>query len=74
MDWKQQLADLCTDYFANYTVAAPGWSSYSKTLKKSIAGKTQLRTAFIENLNEMKVLCTDDAISGKIDKILEKYQ
>jgi hypothetical protein len=74
MDWKKQLADLCTDYFANYSAAAPGWSSYSKTLKISVPGKTQLRTAFIENLNEMKVLCTDDAISAKIDKILKKYQ
>ena len=74
MDWMKQFTELCTNYFADYSVAAPGWSSYSKTLKKSIPGKTQLRTAFIENLQEMKVLCTDDKVDAKIEILLKKYQ
>ena len=73
MDWKQLFSNLCTEFFADYTTALSGWSSYSKVLKKSIPGKTQIRTAFIENLGEMLVLCDDEKVSAKITATLKKY-
>ena len=70
---QQDLTDLCKEYFDEHKAAASGWSTYSKVLRKQIPGKTQLRTAFIENLGEMMILCDDKALEDKITKVLKKY-
>ena len=69
----QMLTDLCKQYFDDYRDALPGWSTYSRTLRKSTPGKTQIRAAFIENLGEMQVLCDDPEVEAKIEKVLKKY-
>ena len=71
---KQSLDKMCKDFFEEYREALPGYSSWSKTLKKNIPGKTQLRTAFIENLGELLVLCDDEEVCNRIKLIQKKYQ
>ena len=70
----QDVIDLCKQFFTDYKDADPGWSSYSKTLKTQFPGKTQIRTAFIENLGEMLILCDDPTVEKKIEGILKKYR
>ena len=69
----QDLTDLCKEYKLDYQSAAPGFQSWSRTLKKNIPGKTQLRNAFIDNLNEYKILCDDESVCAKIEAMLKKY-
>ena len=70
----EELKQLLREYKEDYINAAPGYQSWSKTLKKNIPGKTQLRNAFIDNLNELMILCEDEATETKIMAILKKYQ
>ena len=70
----EELKQLLKEYKEDYINAAPGYQSWSKTLKKNIPGKTQLRNVFIDNLNELMILCEDEATETKIMAILKKYQ
>jgi hypothetical protein len=69
----QDLTDLIKEYKDDYHDALPGYQSYSRTLKKNIPGKTQLRTSFIDNLNEYKILSDDETVCAKIEAMLKKY-
>ena len=71
---KEYLDKMCKDFFEEYKEATPGYSSYSRSLKKSIPGKTQLRTAFIENLGELLVLCDDEEVCNRIKLNQKKYK
>ena len=68
-----ELKQLLKEYKEDYINAAPGYQSWSKTLKRNIPGKTQLRNAFIDNLNEYKILCDDESVCAKIEAMLKKY-
>ena len=70
----EELLELIKEYKSDYINATPGFQTWSKTLKKNIPGKTQLRNSFIDNLNEFKILCDDPAVEEKIDAMLKKYQ
>ena len=70
----QDVINLCKEFFTDYKDADPGWSSYSKTLKTQFPGKTQIRTAFIENLGEMLILCDSEEVTVKIESILKRYR
>ena len=69
----QDLTDLCRQYKEDYQSASPGFQTYSRTLKKNIPGKTQLRNAFIDNLNEYLILCDDESVVSKVEAMLKKY-
>ena len=69
----QDLTELCKEYKADYQSASPGFQQWSRTLKKNIPGKTQLRNAFIDNLNEYLILCDDASVVTKIEAMLKKY-
>ena len=69
----EDLTELCKEYKKDYQHASPGYQTYSRTLKKNIPGKTQLRNAFIDNLNEYKILCDDESVCAKIEAMLKKY-
>ena len=70
----QMVQDLIREFIDELTTANPGYQSYSRTLRKQIPGKTQIRSAFIENLGEYMILSDDDKVEAYIKKVLKKYQ
>ena len=71
---EEYIDSLCKEFFEELKTASPGYTSYSRTLRKSIPGKQQIRAAFIENLAEIHNLCNDKTVEDKIDAILKKYR
>ena len=73
MDWLKELTEMIKDYHDKHQ-AAPRFGSYSKLMKKKIASKAQVQSAFLDNLLEMQILCDDDVVTEKIEALVEKYE
>ena len=70
MDELQQLLDAYkTDY-----IEAPLYGGYSRTLKRKIPAKSQVQSAFIENITMLSNLSDDEAVKKRIENILKALQ
>ena len=73
MNWLAELTEMIKNYHDQHQ-AAPRFGSYSKLMKKKIASKAQVQSAFLDNLLEMQILCDDPAVIEKIDALIHKYE
>jgi len=76
-DLEDRLNKLIDTYMDEYDEAEAGWSTFSRTLRKSIPGKSQLKRIFLDNLGEMQLLAIafkDDATADKITALLKAYK
>ena len=69
----EMVQALIREFIVELKDADTGWQSYSRTLRKQIPGKTQIRSAFIENLGEYMILSDDEEVEAYIKKVLKKY-
>ena len=73
----KELLDLVAQFRADY-ISAPLYGGYSRTLKKKIAAKSQVQSAFIEDLQIMAKTCVvlDDGANIKIviENILSEFE
>ena len=67
------LTEMVDKYMDEYQ-GAPQYKTYSQTLKKNIATKSQVQSEFIANLQTMKILTDDTLVEEKINKILKKFE
>ena len=65
MNWLAELTEMIKNYHDQHQ-AAPRFGSYSKLMKKKIASKAQVQSAFLDNLLEMQILCDDDVVTERL--------
>ena len=66
--------DKLIDEFREAYVDAPLYGGYSRTLKRKIDSKQQVKMAFIENLLMLSNLTIDEKVSSKIHTILKRFE
>ena len=66
--------DKLIDEFREAYVDAPLYGGYSRTLKRKIDSKQQVKLAFIDNIQMLGKLSTDDAVKAKIETILKSFE
>ena len=73
----KELLDLVAQFRVDY-MNAPLYGGYSRTLKKKIPAKSQVQSAFIEDLQMMAKVCVllDDGadVKDKIEAILSEFE
>ena len=76
-DLSGKVNKLVDDYMKDYEEAQPGYSNFSRALRKSIPGKTQIKKVFLESLGEMQILCKafqDVETEKLIERLLKAYE
>ena len=76
-DLEARLNKLIDTYMDEYDEADAGWSTFSRTLRKSIPGKSQLKRIFLDNLGELHLLAIafkDNKTADKIAALLKAYK
>ena len=68
-----ELDKLIAEFREEYK-EAPLYGGYSRTLKKKIDSKQQVKMAFIENLTMFGKLSTEDDVKDRINKILKSFE
>ena len=79
IDIAKEVNALFNEFLSNWKEADPGWSSYTKTLIRSIPGKSKIRADFLVSLGEMRTLAAAKHGKGSeevkdIDGILKAYE
>ena len=54
MTFIDEVNESITSYRKEYKEAGPGYSNWSQTLRKKIAGKVQVRSNFLDELQEFR--------------------
>jgi hypothetical protein len=72
-DWDTKLAELVSNYREAHT-NAPQFGYKSRLTKQYINSKYQIKMDFLDNLMEMSILCDDDAVTAKIDALIQRYE
>ena len=62
------------DAFLTAYADAPLYGGYSRTLKRKIDGKQQIKLAFIENIQMIGKLSDDPKVSARVDAMLKKFE
>ena len=76
MDIVKEVKSALVQYREDYKDAGAGYQNYSRTLKRQIPGKTQVKTMFIDELQELRCLAiglSDDKAKDMIDALLKGY-
>ena len=76
MNIVNEVNDAVKKYREDYKDAGPGYQNWSKVLKKNIPGKTQVKSIFIDELQELRCLAVgfnDDKAKNVIDQLLKGY-
>tara|TARA_Y100000310_G_scaffold65400_1_gene60882 strand:- start:275 stop:490 length:216 start_codon:yes stop_codon:yes gene_type:complete len=69
----EELNNLIKLFREEYA-SAPLYGGFSRTLRRSIPGKQQVQTAFIQNLLMLAKVCDDEEVETKIHNILKKFE
>ena len=73
----EEVIQEVKQYREDYKEAGPGYKNWSQTLRKKIPGKTQVKSMFIDSLQELRCLAVgleqEDA-KNKIDKLLKGFE
>ena len=69
----KELEELLKEYKLSY-IEAPLYGSFSRTLKRKIPAKSQVQSAFIENITMLSNLSDDEAVKKRIENILKALQ
>ena len=69
----KELDQLIKEFREAY-IDAPLYGGYSRTLKRKIDSKQQVKLAFIDNIQMLGKLSTDDAVKTKIETILKSFE
>tara|TARA_R110002020_G_scaffold58052_5_gene159419 strand:+ start:222 stop:434 length:213 start_codon:yes stop_codon:yes gene_type:complete len=62
------------DSFLEAYQDAPLYGSYSRTMKRKIPAKSQVRSEFIENIQMLSILTNDPAVKERITSILKSFE
>ena len=76
MNIVNEINDALKTYREDYKDAKPGYQNYSRALKRQIPGKTQIKSTFIDELQELRCLAIglgDDKAKSMIDALLKGY-
>ena len=76
MNIVNEINDALKTYREDYKDAKPGYQNYSRALKRQIPGKTQIKSTFIDELQELRCLAVgfnDDKAKNVIDQLLKGY-
>ena len=76
MDIVKEIKSALVQYREDYKDAGAGYQNYSRTLKRQIPGKTQVKSMFIDELQELRCLAIglgDDKAKAMIDALLKGY-
>lgn len=73
IDWAERFMSL-VDLYHDQHNAAPQYSYKSRITKTKVLSKYSIKMEFIDNLTEMAILCDDQAVNDKIDKLIQKYE
>ena len=68
-----ELDKLIADFREEY-INAPLYGGYSRTLKKKIDSKQQVKMAFIDNITMLGKLSVDTAVQDKVFAILKSFE
>ena len=71
MDFNAKLTKAKEQFLTDVN-SAPSYSQYSRLLKRRIPGKNQVRQEFIDRLQDLQLVCEDEAVNMKIDAQLKK--
>tara|TARA_R100000781_G_scaffold103297_1_gene66907 strand:- start:278 stop:511 length:234 start_codon:yes stop_codon:yes gene_type:complete len=76
MNIVNEVNDAIKQYREDYKDAGAGYQNYSRVLKRQIPGKTQVKTIFIDELQELRCLAvgmSDNKAKDMIDALLKGY-
>ena len=76
MNIVNEINDALKTYREDYKDAGAGYQNYSRVLRKQIPGKTQVKSIFIDELQELRCLAVgfnDDKAKNVIDQLLKGY-
>ena len=66
----KQLVDTFMEEYKD----APLYGGYSRTLRKKIASKQNVKSEFISNLQMLSIITDDQVTQDKITAILKKFE
>ena len=67
------LQELIDKFYREYE-AAPKFKTYSQTLRKNIPTKSQVQSAFIDNIQMLLIISDDVKVQDKIKAILKRFE
>ena len=67
------LQEMIDNFLAAYA-DAPRYGGYSRTLRRKIDGKQQIKLAFIENIQMYGKLSDDPKVTARVDAVLKKFE
>ena len=76
MNIVNEVNDAVKKYREDYKDAGAGYQNYSRVLRKQIPCKTQVKSIFIDELQELRCLAvgfSDDKAKNVIDQLLKGY-
>ena len=76
MNIVNEVNDAVKKYREDYKDAGAGYQNYSRVLRKQLPGKTQVKSIFIDELQELRCLSVgfeDDDAKKVIDQLLKGY-
>ena len=67
------LQELIDKFYREYE-AAPKFKTYSQTLRKNLPTKSQVQSAFIDNIQMLLIISDDVKVQDKIKAILKRFE
>ena len=68
-----EIKQLVKEFLEDYRTA-PLYGGYSRTMKRKIEGRQQIKLAFIDQLIMIQTLTDDEAVEKYIDHTLKKFE
>ena len=69
----KELKEMIKEFLDNYN-NAPLYGGYSRTLKRKIESRQQVKNAFIDSLQMLSVVTEDQAVKDHIDVVLKRFE
>ena len=69
----KELKDMIRDYLEEYN-QAPLYGGYSRTLKRKIESRQQVKNAFIDSMQMLAVVTEDKAVKDHIEVVLKRFE